>query len=278
MIVIADSGSTKTEWCFVDGGKVRERLFSKGINPFFERDVDITQEVRGVFANCSAERDSISNIFFYGAGCTPKMCDVVKGAICNAFDRDVLVEVQSDLVGAARSLFKRDSGIACILGTGSNSALYDGNEIVDNVSPLGFILGDEGSGATLGRLFVGNLLKNQFDEEIKARFFEETNLSKEEIIERVYRQPFPNRFLASLSPFILKSIGNDKIRLLVANSFKEFFIKNIMQYPYREYKIGFVGSVAYNYSDVLVECANSLGIEIFNIVASPMNGLIDFHS
>lgn len=277
MIVIADSGSTKTEWSLVDNDIIINSITSKGINPYFESKEEITAEIKSVFNKLKIS-DKISAIYFYGAGCTHEKKYIVIDAISDIVGDNILIEVNSDLLGAARALFGRKKGIACILGTGSNSCFYNGEFIEKNLSPLGFILGDEGSGAVIGKLFIGSLLKNQFGEELKLKFLSENNLTQEEIIDRVYRKPFPNRFLASLSPFILRNISNKKIYSLIQNCFKDFFIRNVMQYEYLNNNVAFIGSVAHYYKDILSEVAKTLNITISRIEVSPINGLVKFHS
>lgn len=165
------------------------------------------------------------------------------------------------------------------MGTGSNSCYYDGKQIVNNVSPLGFILGDEGSGAVLGKLLVGDILKNQMTPALKEKFLEQFGLTPADIIDRVYRKPFPNRFLASLSPFLAQNLDEPCIRTLVSDSFKAFLKRNVMQYEnYRNSKVHFIGSVAFYYRAVLEEAARELGIRLGTIIKSPMEGLIEYHS
>ena len=165
------------------------------------------------------------------------------------------------------------------MGTGSNSCYYDGESIVANVSPLGFILGDEGSGACLGKLMVGDLLKNQMTPELKEKFLAQFNLTPADIIDRVYRKPFPNRFLASLSPFLAQNINEPCVHELVLNSFKAFFKRNIMQYEnYQNLKVNLIGSVAFYYKEVLAEAAEAMGIQWGTIIQSPMEGLIKYHA
>ena len=188
------------------------------------------------------------------------------------------VEVSTDMLAAARGLCGHQAGIACIMGTGSNSCYYDGEKIVQNVSPLGFILGDEGSGACLGKLLVGDLLKNQLGAELKEEFLSQYNLTPADIIDRVYRKPFPNRFLASLSPFLAQHIDNPGIRNLVLGSFKAFLKRNVMQYDYNNTPVHFIGSVAFYYQEVLSQAAYETGICLGTILKSPMEGLIAYHS
>ncbi len=276
MILIADSGSTKTDWCLVENGQVVQRILTKGTNPFFQSQEEISQEVEEALLP-QVKDYSIESVFFYGAGCAfPEKNEIVRLAIAQHIKAPV--EVGSDLLAAARALCGKNSGIACILGTGSNSCFYNGEEIVDNVSPLGYILGDEGSGAVLGRLLVGDCLKNQLSPELKEKFLNQFQLTPAIILENVYKKPFPNRFLAHLSPFLAQNIENPEVHQLVLNSFKSFFVKNVMQYDYQHNKVHFVGSVAVNYKDVLLEAAEELHIQIGTIIKSPMEGLVAYHS
>lgn len=183
-----------------------------------------------------------------------------------------------DLLAAARSVCRRNAGIACIIGTGSNSCFYDGTEIISNVSPLGFILGDEGSGAVLGKLLVGDVLKNQLPVALREEFMQHYNLTTAEIIDRVYRKPFPNRFLAGFSPFLAKHIQLPQVRSIVEGSFRGFFKRNVMQYDYQSHPVHLVGSVAFYYQDILKEIAAEYGVRLGTIVREPMDGLISYHS
>lgn len=220
----------------------------------------------------------VRHIHFYGAGCAfPDKIDVVKRALTAHLQVEGSIEVSSDMLAAARSLCGHRAGIACIMGTGSNSCYYDGTEIVQNVSPLGFILGDEGSAAVLGKLLVGNLLKNQMPAGMKEEFLNEFNLTPAEIIDRVYRRPFPNRFLASLSPFLARRIAVPEVHQLVLNSFKDFLKRNVMQYDRRNLPVHFTGSVAFYYKDVLEEAVQAMGMQMGQVLQSPMEGLIKFH-
>ena len=205
MILIADSGSTKTDWCIVFNDTPIKRMGTKGINPFFQSEEEIQQELTHSLLPQLPE-GTINSVFFYGAGCTPEKAPVLRRAIADSLPVIGNIKANSDMLAAARGLCGHEAGIACILGTGSNSCFYNGKEIVNNISPLGFILGDEGSGAVLGKLLVGDVLKNQLPPAIKEAFLKQFDLTAPEIIDRVYRQPFPNRFLASLSPFLAQHL------------------------------------------------------------------------
>ena len=279
MILIADSGSTKTDWCVVENGVLVQQIFTKGTNPFFQSEEEISNEIATALLP-ELKTDEFDAVYFYGAGCGfPDKIEIVHRAISKQLKVKGNVEVATDMLAAARGLCGREAGIACIMGTGSNSCYYDGENIVANVSPLGFILGDEGSGACLGKLMVGDLLKNQMTPELKEKFLKQFDLTPADIIDRVYRKPFPNRFLASLSPFLAQNINEPCVHELVLNSFKDFFKRNIMQYEnYQNLKVNLIGSVAFYYKEVLAEAAEAMGIQLGTIIQSPMEGLIKYHA
>ena len=279
MILIADSGSTKTDWCVVENGVLVQQIFTKGTNPFFQSEEEISNEIATALLP-ELKTDEFDAVYFYGAGCGfPDKIEIVHRAISKQLKVKGNVEVATDMLAAARGLCGRETGIACIMGTGSNSCYYDGKNIVANVSPLGFILGDEGSGACLGKLMVGDLLKNQMTPELKEKFLKQFDLTPADIIDRVYRKPFPNRFLASLSPFLAQNINEPCVHELVLNSFKAFFKRNIMQYEnYQNLKVNLIGSVAFYYKEVLAEAAEAMGIQLGTIIQSPMEGLIKYHA
>lgn len=274
MILIADSGSTKTTWCLADKGKRSQQIETKGMNPFFQDEKDMTEAIADKLLPYLGDA-SIDEVFFYGAGCTPEKSVVVEKVLIQFFKR---VTVNSDMLAAARAQCGREAGIIGILGTGSNSCFYDGKTITANVSPLGYILGDEGSGAVLGKLLVGDVLKNQLPESIKDQFLAQYRLTPAEIIDRVYRQAFPNRFLASLSPFLAQHLNEPALFKLAADSFKAYFTRNIMQYDYKHHVTHLIGSVAWYYQEVLRSVGQELHIEIGKIDKSPMEGLISYHN
>ena len=275
-ILIADSGSTKTDWCVAEDGRILRRIQAGGINPVFLTD----EELREAAAEAASLLEDIrpEAIHFYGAGCIPTQAERVIHALRQAFPTADRVEVASDMLGAARALCGRQAGIACILGTGSNSCFYDGERIVANVSPLGFILGDEGSGAVLGRLLVGALLKNQLTPGLKEAFLEQYALTPADIIERVYRRPLPNRFLASLSPFLAAHLDDAGVHQLVLDAFRDFLRRNVMQYDWQAHDVHCCGSIAFHYKKILAEAAVSLGIRIGQVIQSPMEGLVRYHT
>lgn len=278
MILIADSGSTKTDWCTVEPGLPPRRISTKGINPFFQSEEEISDEIATTLLP-QLKGNVLDAVHFYGAGCAfPDKAALVRCAITRHLHVKGLVEVSTDMLAAARSLCGHAPGIACIMGTGSNSCYYDGQKIVANVSPLGFILGDEGSGACLGKLLVGDILKNQTPSGLKAKFLAHFALSPADIIERVYCHPFPNRFLASFSPFLVQNLHEPCLYALVLDSFKSFFKRNVMQYDYPHSKVHLIGSIAFHYQEVLSEAARATGIQLGTILQSPMERLITYHS
>ena len=278
MILIADSGSTKVDWSVVDNGKLVKRAFTKGINPFFQSEEEISDEIETTLI-LQLDTQDFDAVYFYGAGCTFDKVEVVKRAIQKNIKVRKDVEVSTDMLAAARGLCGHLPGIACIMGTGSNSCYYDGKNIVDNVSPLGFILGDEGSGAVLGKILVSNLLKNQMTPGLKEIFLSKFNLTVGDIIDRVYRKPFPNRFLSTFSPFIFENLDDPTIQSMVMDSFQSFLKRNVMQYKnYDKLPIHFVGSVAFHYQEILKEAMQGMHMKPGKIIKSPMEGLIKYHS
>lgn len=276
MILIADSGATKTDWCFGQDIENKQIIQTQGINPFHQSKEHIDKVLREELLPQLENAASITHIYFYGAGCTPEKSLIVKEALQAIFTQ-AEAQVQSDLLGAARSLCGKERGIACILGTGSNSCEYDGEKITANVSPLGYILGDEGSGAYLGKHIVSDCLKHQAPEHIHNAFFKKTGLTPAEIIDKVYRQPQANRFLAGLAPFLSEYRMDPYIHKLLTKCFSDFFFRNLMAYNYRELKVHFTGSIAWHFQEEIKESAFILNIQTEKFIQSPIHGLINYH-
>lgn len=277
MILLADSGSTKTDWGLVENGKLVKRLRTSGMNPFQMSEEAITEEIKTHLVP-ELPGTVLDEVHFYGAGCTKEKQPIVERALRANLTINGECEVASDMLGAARGICGHKPGIACILGTGSNSGSYDGKNLVKNVSPLGFILGDEGSGAVLGKLLVGDVLKNQMPEAITKRFFEKYKLTSAEIIDRVYRQPKPNTFLASFVPFLEENIDEPKIYNLVKESFRSFLRRNVMQYDgWQTLPIGFNGSIAKIYKKPLLEALEEEGMHLGRIIQAPMEAMVEYH-
>lgn len=260
--LLADGGSTKTAWQAYDAIGVRGVLETKGMNPV----VMTSDQVERILCDelkpwLVSNQFVVSGIEYYGAGCRDEAKTVMANlltAVTSATD----VVVDSDLLGAARALCGDREGIACILGTGANSGLYDGTRIVQNTPCLGFIIGDEGGGATLGKILVGNIVKRQLPDVVCEAFWHETGLSIAEIVRRVYREPAPNRFLASLALFIGRHREIPEVREMVVTEFRRFFVRNIVAYDRRDLPVNFVGSVAYFLQDELAEAARLEGFKL----------------
>lgn len=277
-ILIADAGSTKIDWCIISStGEVICNITTPGINIAIASE----QEIHDCFLTARETLNQESKpaaIFYYGAGCaSPNLCKEVADALSTVWGA-THVEAASDMLGACRALLKDSPGVACILGTGSNSALYDGNAIIANTPPLGYILGDEGGGAALGKRLVSDIFKGLTPTDITSNFLTETGLTKEDVIRKVYREPAANRFLASLAPFIAHHISEEYLRNLVRQEFSRFIRRNLLQYPDIEnLPISFIGSIAIHFKDILLEVIADMNLSAGKIIKSPMEGLIEFH-
>ncbi|MGL1888984.1 MAG: N-acetylglucosamine kinase [Reichenbachiella sp.] len=276
MKLIADSGSTKTDWRILDGNDILE-ISTPGINPNYMAAEQIAVTVREGFAALLGKE--ITEVFFYGAGCSSETNQsVVQQAIHQVYPK-AKVRVTHDLLGATRALCGQERGIACILGTGSNSALYDGKEIVDNVTSMGYLLGDEGSGNHIGRALIKAYFKNKISAKVKQAFDDEFGLEPSEIISGIYRHKTPIQFIANFSKFVHTQLDDPSVYQLVYDCFKEFFEENVYYYSeYEKEPIHFVGSVAYHYQVVLRKVGADLQLNIKNIIRGPIEGLVLFHN
>ena len=276
MKVIAESGSTRTEWVLVEDNTLIQRAFTEGINPFFQTRREISRSVRLGLPELFFKK-KLEQVFFYGAGCTSHEKRNILGASLVAQFKSP-IQVESDLLAAARGLFLCQAGIACILGTGSNSCFYDGKIIVKNVRAGGYILGDEGSGAVMGKMFLSDVLKGLAPKDITNDFYDKFRINAHEVMESVYNRPFPNRFLSTLSYFLADYLDNDYIYTLVTDNLRSFFTRCVCQYDYQKYPVRFVGSLAYHYANLLRQIAKEFGIDLQNIEETPINGLIEYHA
>lgn len=276
MILLADSGSTKTEWKVIKDNLPSESVFTGGINPYFLSENGIFQLLENELAQ--NYRKAFRKVYFYGTGCNT---DAKNNVVRNALSRFVAADeifIGSDLLAAARSLCGNEAGIACIMGTGSNSCYYDGKTIVSNVSPLGYILGDEGGGAVIGRKLLAAVLKKQIPQPVIDIFFSTYRITSAEILERVYMKPFPNRFLGQFARFIADNIHIPELREIIRTSFDEFIVRNILQYPEsKSLPVHFTGSIAYHFRPVLEEQLKASNLRAGLITLSPMSNLINFH-
>lgn len=277
MILIADSGSTKTEWVLCKDGDITGRVRTQGLNPTIQSTDDILNVLKTELVD-AMDTTAPDHIYFYGAGCAYDNANNRMQRALETVFTGKKIEINSDLLAAARALCGHEEGIACILGTGSNSCLYNGKEIVDNTPSLGYILGDEGSGAHLGRQLVSDCIKKQLPKELREKFMQQYNLDVASILERVYHTPLPNRWLASLTPFIYENRKNAEIHSMLKNCFTQFFKRNTMVYRHSWLPIHIIGGVGVNFAEEIKETAESLGLSIGNIVESPVEGLVKYHS
>ncbi|MFN8243219.1 MAG: N-acetylglucosamine kinase [Ferruginibacter sp.] len=275
--LIADSGSTKTEWCLLQG-KTRKSIYTQGLSPYFLS----AEQIEYVMENelCpKLKKTEPDEIFFYGTGCSNAAnVKLVKKAIEKVFPH-AEVKVDHDLMGAARGLCGTGKGIACILGTGSNSCYFNGKKIVKNSPGLGFILGDEGSGAYLGKKVIQYFLYNTFDEDLMDRFRAKYNTNSDEILTAVYKKPLPNRYLAAYAMFLSENRGHYMIENIIEDGFNDFFFNHL--YKYREtwtLPIYFTGSIAYAFKDVLRDLCESFELKLGKVLKKPMDGLVKYHS
>ena len=276
MKIIADSSASRTEWVLVDGNTVVEHAFTKGLNPFFQSRRDISHSIRLALPEAFLKK-RWEHIYFYGAGCanTDKK-KIVEASLVAQFKTPVTVE--SDLLGAARGLLINEPGIACILGSGSNSCYYDGKQIVKNVRSLGFVLGDEGSASYIGKRFVSDCLKDIAPEQLRNSFYEYINKTPDEIMTSIYENTLPGNMLSVYSRFLMDKLEMDYVYDIVYSSINDFFTRNVAQYNYRDLNVCFVGSNACAYSGVLNEVAKKFGINIRKILPSSVPGLVHYHA
>ncbi len=276
MKVIAESSSTRTEWALIDGATVIEHAYTSGMNPYFQSRREISHSIRLELPEAFFRR-RWEHVYFYGAGCaTQDKCKTMESSLVAQFKTPVTVN--SDLLGAARGLLVHQPGLACILGTGSNSCLYDGKEIIKTVAPLGYVLGDEGSGAYLGKNFIADMLKGLAPKTLVDAFYEKYNVTPPMLMDSVYSNPLPNRALARYSEFLAEHLDNAYVYQLVYAAFMRFFTRNIAAYNYKQQPICFVGSVCVLYREVLAKAAADFGITIAKAVRNSMPGIIEYHA
>ncbi len=275
MKIIADGGSTKTAWRLIrDNGNIIT-VETKGINPYYQEKEEIKDFLKENLSGHFTEE--VKDIWFYGAGCTGSKGGIVRESIVEVIPASQ-IEVNSDLLGAARALCGNGPGIACILGTGSNSCYYDGKSIMKNVPPLGLILGDEGSGAVMGKRLVSDYLKEIMPEPLRLIFEKEYKITTSDILETVYRSEFPNRYLSQFATFLSKNIGYSYCEKVVISELQHFVERNVLNYPEsRELPVSFTGSVAYYFENQLKMVLQSNGLKMGRIVQHPIDLLVAFH-
>lgn len=275
MKLIADSGSTKVDWRAISENGTVIEISTEGINPVFQS----KEQIVNIFKESLLPvlGDGVKEIYFYGAGVvSPQICGTLSECFKEVFPQSECYAA-SDVLAAARALCGHKPGIACILGTGSNSCMYDGKDIVKNVRAGGFILGDEASGAYLGKRLISDFIKGLLPKEIEDVFVERYGLDYMAIVQKVYKETLPSRFLATFSPFLNEFKEHPYIHSLLRSSFDEFFKRNIVHYDYQKHEVNFVGSIAYYYQPIIEESAAALGMKVGKIIKSPIFGLVDYH-
>ena len=274
--LIADSGSTKAEWCLLENGKTRT-YFTQGMSPYFLTTQQLTDILTAELA-AKLKNVSVAKLFYYGTGCAnPKnarnMCKALEAVFPNA-----QIEVGTDLFGAARALCGRGKGIACILGTGSNSCYFNGKKVVKNSPGLGYVLGDEGSGAYLGKKVLQYYLYQTFDDDLRLLFDDKYKTTAPDILEHVYKKPLPNRYLAGFTMFLAENRGHYMIENIIEDGLNDFFFQHLCKYgEVWKYPVSFVGSVAFGFKDVLEQLCQSYEFELGAVYKNPMKGLVKYH-
>src|SRR5687768_7923714 len=275
--LIADSGATKAEWSLINNGKSKG-LFTQGINPYFLSSEQIRELVQSELLP-QLKKTEVDEVFFYGTGCAnPKNAKNIKSALKAVFPK-ATITVNTDLMAAARAVCGHEKGIACILGTGSNSCYYNGKTIVKNSPGLGYVLGDEASGAYLGKKVIQYYLYGTFDEDLRSRFDAKFVTTAVEILDNVYKKPLPNRYLASFTMFLAENRGHYMIENIIEDGLNDFFFQHLCKYAeVWKYPVNFVGSVAFGFQDVIRELCSSYEFELGKIMKNPMEGLVEFHA
>ncbi len=275
-ILVADSGSTKTDWRLLLPNKQIVQLESVGLNPNFIDDAEIKTVLQSTFNQ--EQSDMVLRVYFYGAGCGNKQNIARLGKILQEVFFNSTVEVASDMLGAARALCGHNQGMAAILGTGMNTCFYDGSQISIQPISLGYILGDEGSGAYLGKVLIRAFLRNELPETIRLNFEKRFQLDPSQIISAIYREPLPNKFLAKFAKFIYQNLKQEYAQELVINAFRFFFKEHITRYPnYKQHPLHLTGSVAFYFSNLLRRVASDEGIIIGSIIEKPIAAIAIYH-
>ncbi|MFT3701092.1 MAG: N-acetylglucosamine kinase [Agriterribacter sp.] len=276
--LIADSGATKAEWCLIQGKK-KINIFTQGISPYFlstPQIINILQQELIPFL----KKAQVGEIYYYGTGCTNiNNAKIIKKALQHVFEEAHTIEVTHDVMGAARGLYGDDKGVACILGTGSSACFYNGKKITTNRPGLGYVLGDEGSGAYLGKKVLQYYLYRTFDEELNGRFEIQYKLTDAEVLDNIYKKPMANKYLASFAPFLSENRGHYMIENIIEDGINDFFFHHICKF--REswtHPVSFVGGISYYFKDVLQELCSSYELTLGKILKNPMEGLSVYHA
>lgn len=274
--LIADSGATKAEWCLLHNGK-QKKITTLGISPYFLGKKEVEDLVRGKLIP-KLKGAIVDELHYYGTGCSNKENVAMLKQVFKKCFPGATVNLNSDLLAAAKAVCGNEKGIACILGTGSNSCYYDGKKIVRNSPGLGYVLGDEGSGAYLGKKVVQYYLYKTFDEDLRLSFETMFTDNPYDILDKVYKHPLPNRYLASFTTFLSQHRGHYMIENILEDGLNDFFFTHLCKYKeVWKYPINFCGSIAYVFKDVLIQLCNSYEFDMGKIIRKPMDGLVPYH-
>ncbi len=278
MILIADSGSTKTSWIYTDGKKIIKKITTVGYNPNYQKDTCLFDSLKLELLP-NIDDKCIDKVFFYGSGCSSvEVCTLVKNTFLKFFP-NTHIEVNHDLFGAAVALLNNNEGIACILGTGSNSCLWDGKQIIQNVPSVGYLLGDEGSGTYIGMKILKGIMEGRAPSDIISFFYDKYDTTFEGILKKIYDEPNPNKFISGICLFAQENIDNNWIKNAVKQSFIDFIKNQIMHYSnFQNLPLSFTGSIAYHFKDLLLDVCNENNIELGIILKNPIEGLFLYHS
>jgi N-acetylglucosamine kinase-like BadF-type ATPase len=278
MILVADSGSSKTDWVTIDKNLEVKHFQTKGLNPFFVSSDDIFQVLSVTFKEQELSK-KVDSVYFYGSGCIKGSNTHIVSDGITRFFQHARVEVDDDMVAAAHALFEDSPGIACILGTGANSCKYDGQRIIEKIPTLGYILGDEASGSYFGKKIINHYYKKRMPEELAIKFNKQFSPELGDVLNKVYKKEFPNRYLAGFTHFLSVNIKHPYVRDLLMEGFDDFITSNISKYSdYKSYQVGFAGSIAFHFSEILKQAGKNNQIEITTIIEKPIEGLIKYHS
>ncbi len=276
MFLLAESGSSKTDWLLADKNQIFARCQTKGLNPYFINSEDVTNVLLNEVSSIVGI-NKIDKIFFYGSGCSAESSKkVIFDGISSVFDVAILVE--HDMMASARALFQNKAGIACILGTGSNTCLFDGFQTIAGINSLGYILGDEGSGAYIGKKWLNAFFNHELPANLTSEFQNKYQISLENVLDNVYKKPAPNQYLASFSPFLYEHLSDVFVRDFLYQIFAQFFKKMIFCYPdFQKYPLGFVGSIAFAYQSIIFQLAHDYSVQIEKIIKQPADDLLVYH-
>ncbi|MBN2805283.1 MAG: ATPase, partial [Prolixibacteraceae bacterium] len=270
MLLIAESGSTKTQWCLIDYDRMEDLVNTPGVNPFNLTSLEIEGIIRPVSIGVNSHE--LEMIYFFGAGCsTAKNKEKIRTALFNVFHCNNIV-IDTDLKAACLALAGDEPGMIGLIGTGSNSCIWDGRNIVQNVPSLGYVLGDEGGGVSIGRQLVADYLKNLMPQHLMEKFTRKYDVTIEFVLERVYQMQMPNRYLAGYAPFAEENIDDPYCQNIVTRQFSSFIERNMLLYPNcSSYKLSFCGSIAYSHRDILETICEKHQLKIDKIVKEPIN-------